>query len=154
MKLSTKGRYGLRAMVDLADHGETAPVSISSISARQDISVSYLEQLLARLRRAGLVRSIRGAQGGYVLARDARMISVGEILIALEGDLNPVNCAELTNEGDGEGGCSGSQYCVTKYVWKRIKDSIQDTVNNIWLSELVEDSRKIQYKPFVRKCEN
>ena len=67
MKLSTKGRYGLRAMVDLADHGEIAPVSISAISARQDISVSYLEQLLAKLRKAGLVKSVRGAQGGYIL---------------------------------------------------------------------------------------
>lgn len=151
MKLSTKGRYGLRAMVDLADHGEIAPVSISAISARQDISVSYLEQLLAKLRKAGLVKSVRGAQGGYILERDAREISVGEILRVLEGDLSPVNCAELTQD---EKGCSGSQYCVTKYVWQRINDSIQDTVNNIWLSELVEDSRKIEHKPFVRECEN
>ncbi|MCI5595693.1 MAG: Rrf2 family transcriptional regulator [Lachnospiraceae bacterium] len=151
MKLSTKGRYGLRAMVDLADHGEIAPVSISAISARQDISVSYLEQLLAKLRKAGLVKSVRGAQGGYILERDAREISVGEILRVLEGDLTPVNCAELTQD---EKSCSGSQYCVTKYVWQRINDSIQDTVNNIWLSELVEDSRKIEHKPFVRECEN
>ena len=151
MKLSTKGRYGLRAMVDLADHGEKSPVPISSISARQDISVSYLEQLLAKLRKAGLVKSVRGAQGGYVLTKEAREISVGEILRALEGDLAPVNCAEITQD---EKGCSGSQYCVTKFVWQRINDSIQDTVNNIWLSELVEDSRKIDHKPFVRECEN
>ena len=154
MKLSTKGRYGLRAMVYLADHCERAPVSISAISARQDISVSYLEQLLAKLRKAGLVKSVRGAQGGYVLTREAKEISVGEILMALEGDLTPVNCSELARDENTEKGCSGSQYCVTKYVWKRINDSIQDTVNNIWLSELVEDSRKIDYKPFVRECEN
>lgn len=156
MKLSTKGRYGLRAMVDLADHCEKAPVSISAISARQDISVSYLEQLLAKLRKAGLVKSVRGAQGGYILTREAKEISVGEILMALEGDLTPVNCSELVQDekGKGEKSCSGSQYCVTKFVWKRINDSIQDTVNNIWLSELVEDSRKIAYKPFVRECEN
>ena len=154
MKLSTKGRYGLRAMVDLADHCERAPVSISAISARQDISVSYLEQLLAKLRKAGLVKSVRGAQGGYVLTREAKEISVGEILMALEGDLTPVNCSELARDENTEKGCSGAQYCVTKYVWKRINDSIQDTVNNIWLSELVEDSRKIDYKPFVRECEN
>ena len=152
MKLSTKGRYGLRAMVDLADHQETNPVSISSISARQDISISYLEQLLAKLRKAGLVKSVRGAQGGYVLTRKAEEISVGEILSVLEGDLTPVNCSELNNKE--EKSCSGSQYCVTKYVWQRINDSIQDTVNNIWLSELVEDSRKIDHKPFVRECEN
>lgn len=154
MKLSTKGRYGLRAMVDLADHCEKAPVSISSISSRQDISVSYLEQLLAKLRKAGLVKSVRGAQGGYVLTRSASEISIGEILRALEGDLSPVNCSELNQEENGEKGCSGSQYCVTKYVWQRINSSIQDTVNNIWLSELVEDSRRIEYKPFTRECEN
>lgn len=152
MKLSTKGRYGLRAMVDLADYQEANPVSISSISARQDISISYLEQLLAKLRKAGLVKSVRGAQGGYVLTRKAEEISVGEILNALEGDLTPVNCSELGN--NDEKSCSGSKYCVTKYVWQRINDSIQDTVNNIWLSELVEDSRKIDHKPFVRECEN
>lgn len=152
MKLSTKGRYGLRAMVDLADHQETNPVSISSISARQDISISYLEQLLAKLRKAGLVKSVRGAQGGYVLTRKAEEISVGEILNILEGDLTPVNCTELSN--NDEKSCNGSQYCVTKYVWQRINDSIQDTVNNIWLSELVEDSRKIDHRPFVRECEN
>ncbi|MDO4556090.1 MAG: Rrf2 family transcriptional regulator [Lachnospiraceae bacterium] len=151
MKLSTKGRYGLRAMVDLADHGEHGPVPISSISARQDITVSYLEQLLAKLRKAGLIKSVRGAQGGYELTRNAKEISVGDILRALEGDLTPVNCAELTHD---EKSCSGSKYCVTKFVWQRINDSIQDTVNNIWLSELVEDSRRIEQKPFVRECEN
>lgn len=152
MKLSTKGRYGLRAMVDLADHCEKAPVSISAISARQDLSVTYLEQLLAKLRKAGLIQSIRGAQGGYVLTKDASQISVGDILRALEGDLSPVNCAEISGD---ENGCSGSRYCVTKLVWQRINDSIEDTVNNIWLSELVEDSRRIENdRPFVRECEN
>lgn len=138
-------------MVDLASYCEKSPVSISSISARQDLSVTYLEQLLAKLRKAGLVKSIRGAQGGYVLTKDASEISVGEILRALEGDLSPVNCAELSKD---DRSCSGSKYCVTKLVWQRINDSIEDTVNNIWLSELVEDSRKIDTKSFVRECEN
>ena len=151
MKLSTKGRYGLRAMVDLARYCEESPVSISSISARQDLSVTYLEQLLAKLRKAGLIKSIRGAQGGYVLSKDASEISVGEILRALEGDLSPVNCAELSKD---DRSCSGSQYCVTKLVWQRINDSIEDTVNSMWLSELVADSRNMDAKPFVRECEN
>lgn len=151
MKLSTKGRYGLRAMVDLASFCEESPVSISSISARQDLSVTYLEQLLAKLRKAGLVQSIRGAQGGYVLTKDASEISVGEILRALEGDLSPVNCAEISKD---DRSCSGSQFCVTKLVWQRINDSIEDTVNNMWLSELVEDSRKMNTQSFVRECEN
>lgn len=89
MKLSTKGRYGLRAMIDLADYAEEAPQSIASIAARQSISDSYLEQLMAKLKKAGLITSIRGAQGGYVLAKDSREISVGDILRALEGDLSP-----------------------------------------------------------------
>ncbi len=152
MKLSTKGRYGLRAMVDLADHCENAPVSISAISTRQGLSVTYLEQLLAKLRKSGLVQSVRGAQGGYVLAKKADEISVGDILRALEGDLSPVNCSEITGD---EGACSGSKFCVTKFVWQRINNSIEDAVNNMWLSELVEDSRKIDSdRPFVRECDN
>ena len=93
MKLSTKGRYGLRAMIDLARYSENEPVSISSIAARQDISERYLEQLVGLLKKAGLVRSIRGATGGYVLARNSGEISVGDVLRALEGSLEPVKCA-------------------------------------------------------------
>ena len=90
MKLSTKGRYGLRAIVDLARFSEEEPVSISSISAREDISEGYLEQLMALLKKAGLVKSIRGAAGGYVLARPAGQISVGDVLRALEGRLRGI----------------------------------------------------------------
>ncbi len=140
MKLSTKGRYGLRAMIDLADYSEYEAVSISSISERQSISVSYLEQLIAKLKKAGLVNSIRGAQGGYVLARPAKDISVGDVLRALEGGLVPVDCSELT----GESSCSGSSYCVTKFVWQRINDSIQDAVDSMTIEELVNDSRLVR----------
>ena len=93
MKLSTKGRYGLRAMIDLAEFSETEPVSISSISQRQGISERYLEQLMAKLKKAGLVESIRGAGGGYVIHGDSGSISVGDILRALEGSLEAVTCA-------------------------------------------------------------
>ena len=140
MKLSTKGRYGLRAMIDLADYAEEVPQSITNIAMRQAISDSYLEQLMAKLKKAGLVKSIRGAQGGYVLAKNSKDISVGDILRALEGDLTPVKCSEL----DGQSECSGSDCCVTKNVWKRINDSIQTAVDSIPLSELVEDNRKIR----------
>ena len=98
MKLSTKGRYGLRAMIDLARYSEEEPVSISSIAARQDISERYLEQLVGLLKKAGLVRSIRGATGGYILARSAADISVGDILRALEGSLEPVKCAAFYSD--------------------------------------------------------
>ena len=95
MKLSTKGRYGLRALIDLAVYSEDETVSIASIAARQNISESYLEQLIAKLRKAGLVTSIRGAGGGYKLAKPAEDISVGDILRALEGSLDPVECPGL-----------------------------------------------------------
>lgn len=143
MKLSTKGRYGLRAMIDLADFSEEMPQSIANIAARQSISDSYLEQLMAKLKKSGLVTSIRGAQGGYVLAKESSQISVGDILRALEGDLSPVNCSGIK----GEEGCSGSRTCVTKNVWKRIDDSIQNAVDGIYLSELVEDNRRMRLQP-------
>lgn len=141
MKLSTKGRYGLRAMLDLALNQDKEAVPLSAVSERQSISISYLEQLIAKLRKAGLVSSIRGAQGGYVLTRSASEISVGDILRALEGNLNPVDCSEIMG---GESTCSGSDLCVTKYVWKRISDSINSAVDQMMLSELVEESIQIQ----------
>lgn len=142
MKLSTKGRYGLRAMIDLVLHSETEPVSISSIAARQSISESYLEQLIAKLRRAGLVTSVRGAGGGYVPSRNAEEISVGDVLRALEGNLDPVECPGLLEKN----GCHGADVCVTKYVWKRINDSINRTVDEIKISDLVKESREVQEK--------
>lgn len=150
MKLSTKGRYGLRAVLDLAMHAEEEAVALSSIAERQSISISYLEQLIAKLKKAGIVNSIRGAQGGYVLAKEKKDISVGDILRALEGDLNPVNCSELTG---GESQCNGSDLCVTKYVWKRISDSINNTVDEITLAELVEEGHAVQeqYKEGIIK---
>ena len=87
MKLSTKGRYGLRALIDLAQYSKDAPVSIMSISSRQELSERYLEQLMSMLKKAGLMKSIRGAAGGYILAKPADEISVGDVLRALEGSL-------------------------------------------------------------------
>ncbi len=141
MKLSTKGRYGLRAVLDLAMNGKNEAAALSGIAERQDISISYLEQLIAKLKKAGIVNSIRGAQGGYILARNPEEISVGDILRALEGDLNPVDCAEIIGSGSS---CSGSDLCVTKYVWMRISDSINNTVDTMKLSELIEESEKIR----------
>ena len=131
MKLSTKGRYGLRALIDLAQYSSETPVSITSISARQDLSERYLEQLMAMLKKAGLVKSVRGAGGGYVLAKDMAAISVGDVLRALEGSL------------------------VTRYVWQRINDSISRTVDEIRLDQLVEESRKKQCAGLDRTgCKN
>lgn len=139
MKLSTKGRYGLRAIIDLARYAEEEPVSISNIAARQEISERYLEQLVGLMKKAGLVKSIRGAGGGYVLAKDMDEISVGDVLRALEGSLEPVKCAAFYTED----GCMASDGCVTKYVWQKINDNINHTVDEIRLSELVQESRRL-----------
>ena len=149
MKLSTKGRYGLRAMIDLARYSEKEPVSIGSVAVRQEISERYLEQLVALLKKAGLVKSIRGASGGYVLAKKPSEIFVGDILRALEGSLEPVKCAAFdTTTGEG---CMASDGCVTKYVWQKINDSINDTVNQIMLDELIQESKSINPDG---ECEN
>lgn len=139
MKLSSRARYGLRALIDLAVHSETESVSISSIAARQSLSEAYLEQLMAKLKKAGLVVSTRGAQGGYKLARAAEQISVGDVLRALEGNLEAVQCSGLSEEG-----CQGAQLCVSKYVWQKINESIARTVDEIKLNTLVEESRTAQ----------
>ena len=140
MKLSTKGRYGLRALIDLAQYSAEAPVSITSISARQDLSERYLEQLMSMLKKAGLVRSVRGAGGGYVLAKDMAEISVGDILRVLEGSLEAAQCPGT----EGDHNCETQDICVAKYVWKRINDSITQAVDTMMLSQLIEESRKKQ----------
>ena len=150
LKLSTKGRYGLRALIDLALYSENETVSIQSIARRQNISDSYLEQLMRKLRSAGLIVSVRGAQGGYKLARPANEISVGDVLRALEGSLEAVTC------GGEDNSCQGADLCVTKFVWERINSSIRDTVDSIKLSQLVEESRLMREKGQiqVQKCDN
>lgn len=139
VKLSTKGRYGLRALIDLAQYGEKEAVSIQSISARQQISDSYLEQLVRKLKKAGLVTSLRGAQGGYRLAKPAEEISVGDVLRALEGSIEAVSCQEGENPS-----CVGKDLCVARYVWQKVNKSIQETVDSIMISQLVEENRRIQ----------
>lgn len=140
MKLSTKGRYGLKAVLDIAMYEEA--VSVSSIAARQKISENYLEKLIGMLKKAGIVNSVRGAQGGYVLSKSAEEISVGEVLRALEGNLNPVDCAGIDNSVS----CDGEETCMTKFVWKRIYDSINEAVDNLMLSELLEAGDKVAKK--------
>lgn len=140
MKLSTKGRYGLRALIDLAQYSEAEPVSIGSIAARQGISERYLEQLMSLMKKAGLIKSIRGAGGGYVLAKDARDISVGDVLRALEGNLEPVECPAFQENGAG---CEASGSCVTKYVWKKINESINQTVDEMKIDTLVSESKSL-----------
>ena len=146
MKLSTKGRYGLRAFIDIAVHCEEEPVSLANVAVRQNISISYLEQLMTKLKKAGLIESVRGANGGYVLAKSAGNISVGEVLRALEGELMPVECAALES---GSEHCAVESCCSTKIVWKKINDSLNETVNNIFIDELVKESKKGQKEGYI-----
>ncbi|KOF56100.1 MULTISPECIES: RrF2 family transcriptional regulator [Clostridium] len=138
MKLSTKGRYGVKAMVDLALHCNSEPVSIKSISERQAISEAYLEQLFAPLRKAKLIKSIRGAQGGYVLGKDPKDIFISDILDVLEG---PIEVSECVEE---EGICGNSNSCPTRLLWVKIKESIDHVTNTISLQDMIDDYNGIK----------
>lgn len=139
MKLSTKGRYGLQAMVDLGVYSKEKHISLKSIAERLSMSENYLEQLMALLKKNNLVTSVRGAQGGYALARPAEEITIGDILRALEGSLAPTDC---TCEGKIVH-CAMDGRCVTKSVWEKIKQSIDKVVDGITLDQLMEDYEKI-----------
>lgn len=114
--------------------------SIKQIAEKQDLSESYLEQLVALLKKSKLVKSTRGASGGYALMKDPKDITVGDVLRALEGSLDPVDCALVNEEKE----CEDIDCCVTKYVWKQISDSINEVVNNITLQDMVDDYNKIK----------
>lgn len=133
MKLSTKGQYGVKAMFDLALHYGSEPTSLKGIAERQGISEYYLEQLMAVLRREKLVNSIRGAQGGYVLARDPSDIKVGTILGVLEGPIEISECLDKNAE------CSRMNYCATRLIWVKIRSAIDEVVNSISLQDMIND---------------
>ena len=133
MKISTKGRYALRLMLDLAANSQHEYTPVKEISLRQDISDKYLEQIVSLLHKAGYVRSIRGAQGGYMLKMEPQNYTVGMILRQTEGSLAPVACIE-----DDEIVCDRQQQCVTSIVYKKINDAISGVVDNITLQDLVD----------------
>ena len=137
MKLSTRSRYGIHAMYDLASCPPDEPQSIKAIAERQDIPEAYLEQLISPLRRAGLVRSVRGAQGGYLLADEPSHSTVGEVIRALEGDLTLVDC--LSEEDS----CSKSCSCPTRLVWQRLRDGLNEILDSITLKDMLDDYQRI-----------
>jgi len=138
MKLSTKGRYGLRAMVDLAVHSTVGVVSIKSIAERQQISENYLEQVFSSLRKAGLVKSIKGAQGGYVLASEPSKITVGDILTVMEGSLEVVETGESSQTGDNP-----IEDVIVTHVWEKINSCIREYADSITLQDLVDEYKRI-----------
>ena len=132
MKISTKGRYGTRALLDLALHKESEPILLKDIARRQDISLRYLEQIIPPLVTGGLIRSIRGARGGIVLAKDTREINVSDIIRILEGSIAPVECI------DNPSMCERSVSCVTRDVWNELKEAIDNVLQSTTLQDLVE----------------
>lgn len=133
MKISTKGRYALRMMLDLALCENREPVRLKDIAARQDISLKYLEQIISVLQKAGYVRSIRGPQGGYQLMKEPKEYTVGMILRLIEGNLAPVACLE-----DEVNQCPRQSKCVTLRLWKELNDAVKGVLDKYTLADLVE----------------
>ena len=134
MRLSTCGRYALRAMVDLALHQDQGPVLRKEIAERQELSSSYLAQLFAKLGRAGLVTSIFGPGGGYVLAKSAAEISAGDVLRAVDESLAPVFCVDC----DANEVCNRAEGCPTRPLWRRLGEQVTESLDSITLAELCE----------------
>lgn len=132
MKLSTKGRYGVRALLDVALYQGESPVQLKDIAERQQISLGYLEHLIAPLVATGLLKSARGARGGVSLARPARDIRLLDVVQALEGSLSPVHCVDEPET------CSRAEACVTRDVWAEVKDAVESVLGSVTLADLVE----------------
>jgi len=133
MKVSTKGRYALRLMIDIAEYGaEGVPVRLKDVARRQNLSGKYLEQIIAILNKAGYVRSIRGPQGGYLLSRAPADYTAGMILRLTEGSLAPISCLE------DAAACDMMDDCATIKLWRKLNDAINDVVDSVTLEDLVE----------------
>jgi Rrf2 family protein len=139
LKLSTKGRYGVKAMFELALHYNIETVTIKTISQNQNISEFYLEQLFGSLRKAGLIKSVRGAQGGYALSKKPEEITVADILNILEGPIEISDCVS-----DEERTCSNKNYCATRLLWVKISDSVNQVINSITLQDMMNDYIEMQ----------
>ena len=137
LKISTKGRYALRLMLDLALNDSEKPIRIKEIAGRQGISDKYLEQIISVLNKARYVRSVRGPQGGYLLTKEPKEYTVGMILRLTEGSMAPVDCID-----EEYGMCNRMDSCATSIVWKRLNDAISDVVDNTTLQDLVDWQRE------------
>ncbi len=135
MKLSTKGKYGVRAVFEIARNGGEAPLTIKSIAERQGISLSYLEQILYRLAKAGLVESVRGPGGGYLLGRRPPELTIGDVVRALEGPIALSHCLEPGMSAD----CYQADDCVARMVWTRVGAKIEEALDSITFDELLRE---------------
>jgi len=142
MRLSTKGRYAVMAMTDLARHGQDGgserAVCLSDIAARQEISLAYLEQLFARLRRAGLVKSVRGPGGGYRLARPLAETNIADIVLAVDEPLHATRCSELKTGAEGKGCMASGERCLTHNLWDALGQQIEGFLAGVSLEDVVE----------------
>jgi Rrf2 family transcriptional regulator, cysteine metabolism repressor len=138
IRFSTRGEYGLRMMMDLARHYGGGPESLAEIGKNEALPAAYLEQLVGRLRKAGLVNSRHGAHGGYELARPPVDISVGEVMRVLEGPISPMVCA---TEGETEHTCERQTFCSANVVWERVRDSVAQALDSLTLEDLVPPKR-------------
>jgi Rrf2 family cysteine metabolism transcriptional repressor len=142
MRVSTRGEYGVRAMFDLALHYGAGPVSLKTVAERQMVSENYLEQLMAELRKAGLVKSKRGAQGGYELADAPENVSIGEIIRVLEGPITPLDCLD-SQTGTGPY-CGAPDRCVLRNLWKELQDSMTQVLDSTTLEDLRQDAYRLE----------
>jgi Rrf2 family cysteine metabolism transcriptional repressor len=133
MNISTRGRYGLRALVELSTLSREGPVNLRDLSEKQKMSIDYLEQIFNKLKKAGIVQSIRGARGGYVLASDEDKITVQQVIKALDGPISISNCY---NPSLREKSCTGPATCVTRVLWKGLEDTIDSMLSSITLKDL------------------
>ena len=138
MKLTTKGRYGVRAMANLAGHGNGAPLSIAKIAKEEELSPEFLEQIFFRLRKAGLIRSTRGPKGGFVLNREPAEISIRAILDAVGEPLHPTPCTE-----HGKVACERESYCTMSPVWHEFYDKIRSHLDSVSLAQIIEGKRSV-----------
>jgi Rrf2 family protein len=138
MKVSTRGEYGVRAMVALASHYGSGPMSIATMARESAVPYAYLEQLIAPLRKAGLVESKRGAQGGYLLTRPPREVRVGDVYRVMEGPVAPMDCV---SEDVSEQTCPLIEGCQTRPVWLKVRDSIVDAIDSMTLADLIGDKQ-------------
>ncbi|MDV7105308.1 Fe-S cluster assembly transcriptional regulator IscR [Vibrio sp. TH_r3] len=137
MRLTSKGRYAVTAMLDVALHSQDGPVPLADISERQGISLSYLEQLFSKLRKASLVASVRGPGGGYRLGKEAFDISIGTIISAVDESVDATKCA-------GKASCQGGTRCLTHTLWRDLSDRISDFLDNITLGQLMNDNEVLE----------
>ncbi|BAK81265.1 RrF2 family transcriptional regulator [Candidatus Arthromitus sp. SFB-rat-Yit] len=139
MKMSTRGRYGIKAMLELALSYDTEMMSVRSIAQKQKISELYLEQLFSTLKKANLIKSVRGAKGGYSLTRKPKEITIKDIIDVVEGPINISDCAENNST------CDNLDRCATRVLWVKIRDAINNIFSSVTLQDIIDEHNKLNF---------